>query len=150
MEEQIPDFTSITMPSCHPCSVHVRHGPLQLPGEEAQPFSHELSQKIKWQDKIPDTEIIDRTSMTSIHMVLKTQLRWASHVIRMPEERLPKKLLYGELTGKCSQGGKKKCFKDTLKASIKSFNIDAESWESVVQDRPRWRSSVTRGTAIFE
>ena len=35
-------------------------------------------------------------------------LRWADHVIRMPDERLPKKVFYGELQeGKRSQGGQK-------------------------------------------
>ncbi|KAI0225203.1 hypothetical protein LSAT2_023892 [Lamellibrachia satsuma] len=48
------------------------------------------------------------------------------------------RLLYDELlTGKHSQGGQKKRFKETLDASIKIFNIDLESWESVTQDRPR-------------
>ena len=44
--------------------------------------------------------------MQSVHTLLKlTQLRWAGHVTRMPEERLPKKILYGELEmGKRSQG----------------------------------------------
>ena len=52
------------------------------------------------------------------------QLRWTGHVSRMPEERLPKKILYGELEmGKRSHGGQKKRYKDTLKASLKDFNI---------------------------
>ena len=38
----------------------------------------------------------------------------------MPDERLPKKILYGELqVGKRSHGGQKKRYKDTLKASLK-------------------------------
>ena len=42
----------------------------------------------------------------------------------MPDERLPKKILYGELqVGKRSHGGQKKRYKDTLKASLKDFNI---------------------------
>ena len=47
----------------------------------------------------------------------------------MPDERLPKKVLYGELQeGKRSQGGQKKRYKYTLKASLKDFNIPTESW----------------------
>ena len=38
----------------------------------------------------------------------------------MPDEQLPKKVFYGELQeGKCSHGGQKKRYKDTLKASQK-------------------------------
>ena len=61
--------------------------------------------KIKWQDKIPDTKVLKRAGMQSLHTLLKlAQLRWAGHVTRMPEERLPKKILYGELEmGKHSQ-----------------------------------------------
>ena len=48
----------------------------------------------------------------------------------MPDMRLPKKVFYGELQeGKRSQGGQKKCYKDTLKALFKDFNIPTESWE---------------------
>ena len=54
--------------------------------------------KIKWQDRIPDTEILKRAGMQSVHTLLKrAQLRWTGHVTRMPDERLPKKILYGEL-----------------------------------------------------
>ena len=54
--------------------------------------------KIKWQDRIPDTEVLKRAGMQSIHTLLKlAQLRWTGHVARMPDERLPKKILYGEL-----------------------------------------------------
>jgi len=60
---------------------------------------------------------------------------------RMPNQHIPKKLLYGDLlTGKRSQRGQKKRFNDTMKASIKSFDIDLKNWESVAQDWPRWRS----------
>ena len=42
----------------------------------------------------------------------------------MPDERLPKKVLYGKLQeGKRSQGGQKKRYKDTLKASLKDFKF---------------------------
>ena len=69
--------------------------------------------KIWWQDKIPDTEVLMKAKMQSVHTLLKlAQLRWTGHVTRMPDERLPKKVLFGELQdGKRSQGGQKKRYK---------------------------------------
>ena len=95
--------------------------------------------KIKWQDKIPDTEVLKKAKMQSVHTLLKlAQLRWTGHVTRMPDVRLPRKFLYGELQeGKRSQGGQKKRYKDTLKASLKDFSIPTESWEQAVQDRTK-------------
>ena len=47
----------------------------------------------------------------------------------MPDERLPKKVFYGELQeGKRSRGGQKKRYKDTLKASLKDNDIPIGSW----------------------
>ena len=73
--------------------------------------------KIRWQDKISDTEVLKKAKMQSVHTLLKlAQLRWTGHVARMPDERLPKKVLYAELQErKRSQGGHKKRYKDILK-----------------------------------
>ena len=77
--------------------------------------------------------------MQSVHTLLKlAQLRWTGHVTRMHDERLAKKILYGELqVGKRSLDGQKKRYKDTLKASLKDFNIPTESWEQIAQDRTK-------------
>ena len=90
--------------------------------------------------------------MQSVHTLLKlAQLRWTGHVTRMPDERLPKKVLYGELQeGKRSQGGQMKRYKDTLKASPKDFNVPIESWEQAAQDRTKWRCLINKGASQFE
>ena len=108
--------------------------------------------KIKWQDKIPDTEVLTKAGMQSMHTVLKlAQLRWTGHVIRMPDARLPKKVFYGELQeGKRSQGGQKKRYKDTLKASLKDFEIPMGSWEQTAQERSKWRGLINKGAALYE
>ena len=61
--------------------------------------------------------------MQSVHTLLKlAKLKWTGHVTRMPDERLPKKIIYGELQeGKRSQGGQKKRYKDTLKDKVNPF-----------------------------
>ena len=84
--------------------------------------------------------------MQSVHTLLKlAQLRWTGHVARMPDERLPKNILYVELQiGKRSHGGQKKQYKDTLKASLKDFSIPTESWEQIAQDRTKWRGLIER------
>ena len=78
-------------------------------------------------------------------------VRWTDHVTRMPDKRLPKKCFYEELQeGKCSQGGQKICYKDTLKASFKDFNIPTKSWEQTSHDQTKWRCLVNKGAAQFE
>ena len=102
--------------------------------------------KIKRQDRIPNTEVLKRTGMQSVHTLLQlAQLRWTGHVTRTPDELLPKKILYGEQqVGKRSHDGQKKRYKDTLKASLKNFNIPTESWEQIAQDRAKWRALIRR------
>ena len=63
----------------------------------------------------------------------------------MPDDRIPKKLFYGELChGKRTVGGQRKLFKDSLKVSLKDFNISTESWKSLASDRPSWRHLTTK------
>ena len=67
------------------------------------------------------------------------------------KKKLPKKILYGELEmGKRSHGGQKMRYKDTLKASLKDFNIPTESWEQIAQDRAKWRGLIRRGASEYE
>ena len=94
-------YNAVVLPTllyaCETCAVYQRH---------AQILNHfHLSclrrlLNIKWQDNIPDTEVLKKAGMQSMHTVLKlAQLRWTGHVIRMPDERLPKKVSYGRTTG---------------------------------------------------
>ena len=107
--------------------------------------------KIKWQDRIPDTEVLKKVGMQSVHTLLKlAQLRWTGHVTRMPDERLPKKILYGELqVGKRSHGGQKKWYDDTLKAFFKDFNILTNVGTDCTY-RTKWRGLIRRGAGEYE
>ena len=53
---------------------------------------------LSWRDRIPHTEILKRANSVSIECSLaQRQLRWLGHVVRMPDERLPRQVLYCEL-----------------------------------------------------
>ena len=107
---------------------------------------------VNWSDHIPDTEILDRANMDSIYAVLmKSQLRWAGHVARMPDDRLPKQIFFGELCeGARPQGRPLLRYKDTLKSTLKKCDINHETWEKDAQDRPAWRSVARTGTIAYE
>ena len=108
--------------------------------------------KIRWQDKVPDTEVLHCADTTSIHtLISKNQLRWSGHVVRMDDNRLPKRIFYQELaTGKRTTGGQYKRYKDTLKASLKNFNIDPDTWENLASIRTTWRSEIRRGATQYK
>ena len=96
--------------------------------------------------------MLEKAGLPSIHTILvQIQLRWAGHVSRMEDHRLPKQLLFGELTdGKRKACGPKKRFKDTLKSSLKAFDIQTSSWELTAQDRPSWRQRLYKGAKRLE
>nr|VZI07356.1 unnamed protein product [Spirometra erinaceieuropaei] len=79
------------------------------------------------------------------------QLRWSGHLVRMDDERLPKRLFYGDVaTGSRRQGGQIRRYKDTLKSSLKCLQIIPTKWEELALDRPTWRRTVKTGAAIYK
>jgi len=107
---------------------------------------------INWQDKTLDSEVLRRACIPSIYTLLqKARLRWAGHLVRMSDSRLPKKILYGKLSsGKSSAGGQKKRYKDSLKVSVKDFGICDNTWEILAKNRSALRAGITSGAHSVE
>lgn len=153
IETKLKVYRAVVLPSllyaCETWTVYSRHAK-QLNAFHMRCLRTLLH--IKWQDKVPDTEVLQRAEMESIHATLmRSQLRWAGHVHRMDDSRLPKRLLYGELSsGKRSLGRPKLRFKDTLKASLKQCDIPHATWEKTAEGRSGWRAAVKTGVAAFE
>ncbi|BHF65234.1 hypothetical protein SprV_0200824400 [Sparganum proliferum] len=107
--------------------------------------------RLNWQDRIPDTDVLERTGMLSIYTMLRQmQLRWSGHLVRMDDERLLKRLFYGDVaTGSRRQGGQIRRYKDTLNSSLKRLQINPNNREELALDRPNWRT-VKTGAAIYE
>ena len=107
---------------------------------------------VTWRDKLTHKEIFRRTGSTSLESQLgRRQLRWMGHVIRMDATRLPKQLLYGELSsGLRKAGGQKKRHKDYMKTVLNKFDISPERLESLAADRNEWRSKCHEGARKCE
>jgi len=83
--------------------------------------------------------------------ITAAQLRWAGHVLRMPEHRIPQQILYGKLCeGERKLGRQNLRYKDTLKQNLKKGNIDPDTWEEQAKDRPQWRAAVYESKSAVE
>ena len=108
--------------------------------------------KIKWDDYVPNVEVRRRAGLESIEATLAaSQMRWTGHVVRMDENRIPKMLLYGELSNASRRaGGQKLRYKDVVKRHLKAMDIHTATWEELAQDRNEWRLNIYRGKTQIE
>nr|VZI41490.1 unnamed protein product [Spirometra erinaceieuropaei] len=105
-------------------------------------FHHSCLRRIlkkRSQDQIPDKDVLEGTGILGIYAILRRlQLRWSGHHVRMGDEQLPKRLLYGDVaTGSHRHGGQVRRYKDTRKTSLKRLQINPAIWKtSPDTDRP--------------
>ena len=100
-----------------------------------------------WEDKIANEDIFKITGSGPLSSRLKFyRLRWAGHVNRMSQHRIPCLLLHGVLEMGTRQKGRPRLrFKDVLKRGLKDFGVEPLSWTSLSRDRPSWRSKLHAG-----
>lgn len=108
--------------------------------------------RIRWQDHVPNSEVLRRTQLSGIEaLLIKGQLRWCGHVVRMADSRLPKLALFSQLAqGKRKPGGQFLRYKDVLKRHLTSCNIPCDNWEELAHSRPEWRKIVHKACARYE
>ena len=96
--------------------------------------------------------MLSRCNISGIEsFVMKCQFRWAGHISRMPNDRIPKQLLFGQLEqGHRHHGGPKLRYKDSIKANMKSCGIDFLHFEKLSSDRTNWRSLCHSSLQQFE
>ena len=99
-----------------------------------------------WVDRVPYTEILEKTSSSCMEAaVAKRHLRWIGHTIRLPEDRLPRQVLYGQLhDAKRAAGGQKRRYKDYTKDLLKRTAINPTQLETLALDRSAWRDTCAR------
>ena len=84
-------------------------------------------------------------------ILLQVQLRWAGHVTRMEDVRMPEAVFFSEiLEEKHDRGAPRKRYKDQLKSQFTQAGISHQSWQHEASDRDSWRSSVRKASSEFE
>ena len=105
---------------------------------------------IKWHQKVTNVEVLNRANSVSIHSHLsKKRLRWVGHIKRMNNNRIPKKIFFGEARqGRRRVGRPLLRYSDSVKRDLQKCNID--DWEMEAQDRALWRHKVKEGCSALE
>ena len=75
-----------------------------------------------WQDKVPNTEVLERANLPSMYSLLtQRRLRWLGNVCRMEEGRISKDIPYGEMVeGNGASISDRNC---DSKTSVNAFEI---------------------------
>ena len=98
-------------------------------------------------DKISNVELFNKFQIGTIEtFLIKSQLRWAGHVLRMDDERIPKVLMYSQLDqGHRNVGRPWLRYKDKLKSNLSAVGIPHNNFEQVASNRSKWRSLCHNG-----
>ena len=129
--------------------------PLRRHFEVLETFHHQCLRrilKIKWQAFMPDTEVLGVAKFGSIEsIIMQERLCWSGNIVRMEDTRIPKQLLFGELTiGKRPQHGVKRRYKDCLKSELKGTHINTDNWQELALNPLKWKDTVKEGCKAFE
>ena len=102
---------------------------------------------VSWRDHVSNEAVLEATGSSSLFSILKTRrLRWLGHVHRMSETRLPRQILFGELSNGARHRGRPKLrLKDVLKRDLNHLNIPTNSWQREAENRPGWRKRLHDG-----
>jgi len=107
---------------------------------------------ISWQDHVPNCKVLEQADIPSMFGLLtQRRLRWLGHVHRMEDGRIPKDILYGQLTeGSRPCGRPTLRYKDVCKRDMKSADINPNTWEGTAANRSAWRQTSRAGIITAE
>lgn len=102
-------------------------------------------------NRMSNSDLFMRCGIGGIEsFLMQSQLRWAGHVLRMDDDRIPKQLMYGEFySGQRNVGRPLLRFKDKLKMNLTSIGVANRDFEHLASQRKEWRSACQSGIRHF-
>ncbi|KAI8512981.1 hypothetical protein Bbelb_096200 [Branchiostoma belcheri] len=96
-----------------------------------------------WPNKISNAELYNRTGCRKLTTeITGRRLKWLGHVLRMPDNRIPKVALSWRPEGKRKRGRPKTTWRRTVSDDLAAMGLNWRSVNNMAQDRPRWRKKV--------
>ena len=74
-----------------------------------------------------------------IDIVKRNQLRWAGHVARMPVDRIPRKVMLGQVDGRWPRGRPQLRWQERIEEEVCKRTDDIRPSKNLVEDRRLWR-----------
>ena len=75
------------------------------------------------------------------NVVSHRRLRWLDYLARMPNERLPKKVLFGHMNGSGVRGRSQRQWVDFVREDLHLAGLSLTWWKKS-QDRAGWRAAI--------
>ena len=97
---------------------------------------------IFWPNKISNEDLYRRTNSPISTQIQKHRLRWLGHVLRMPQDSIPKVALRWTPTGKRNRGRPKTIWRRTITTELSDIGLTMGEAQVIAQDRHRWRRDI--------
>ena len=100
----------------------------------------------QWKERITSAHLASTFGMQQLisDCVMEQRLRWLGHLGRMGNDRLPKKVLFGELRGKRPCHGTKRRWRDVVRSDMEAIGA-GDRWYELCQDRKEWFELCQKG-----
>ena len=88
-------------------------------------------------------EITRQEEITDV--IRRSKLRWAGHIARMEDNRIPKKVMLGTPLGRMPVGTPRMRWMVGLRSELDRRGIEYNRWMEIAQDRAVWRNALLAG-----
>lgn len=99
-------------------------------------FGPVLDQTTNTWRSLKNSEIESRYAAPNVNQVMKKRrLKYAGHVARTGEDRMPKRVMLDEVSGRRSKGRPKLRWMDNVREDVAEMGMDPDRWLEIAQDR---------------